>query len=202
MSILFFFPVVFIWIGILHHLKNRASKRDEVSSKQFWEQERDANNVRRKDISHLPYIQIPMDTLPFQETDDPDLQRLQDTIHSLSEKEILNLSGLSNTELKMNYGPSNLERLSTSDSNFTELTRALSNWGSYLYEHNARSEARTVLEYGIQCKTEIKNNYILLAKIYVENHESQKITELLSQAESLNTLMKSSIISALQTIMD
>lgn len=202
MSILTFFPVVFIWIWILHHLKNRASKNEENQSKQFWKAEHDANSVRKMDLSSLPYIHIDMEKLPFKETTDPKLLEIQATMKDLSTKKIVNLVGQSNTDLKAAYGPANLDALSAYDANFTELIRTLSNWGTYLYEQGQLQDARVVLEYGILCKTDIKNNYVLLAKIYHKNNEINKITALIKQADTLQTLMKSSILSALKEIKD
>ncbi|HAU85431.1 MAG TPA: hypothetical protein DCW90_07990 [Lachnospiraceae bacterium] len=202
MSILTFFPVVFIWIWILHHLKNRASKNEENQSKQFWKAEHDANSVRKMDLSNLPYIHIDTEKLPFKETTDPKLLEIQATMKDLSTKKIVNLVGQSNTDLKAAYGPANLDALSAYDANFTELIRTLSNWGTYLYEQGQLQDARVVLEYGILCKTDIKNNYVLLAKIYHKNNEINKITALIKQADTLQTLMKSSILSALKEIKD
>lgn len=202
MSILIFFPVVFIWIGVFHHLKNRASNSEENKSKQFWQLEYEANHTRRKDISNLNYILIPIEHLPLQETNNPKLSEFQDTIINLSERKILNLSGKTNTDLKKAYGAANLEILSDCDTNFTELIRTLSLWGQYLYDLGQKKEAQEVLEYGIQCKTDIKNNYILLAKIYYQNHEIHKISQLIEQANDLNTLMKSSIVSSLEDILN
>lgn len=200
MSILIFFPVTFIWIAIFHHLKNRTSDSEENNSRKFWQLESEANQTRRKDISTLDYIRIPLESLPFQETDDSKLNEIQNCIRTLSEKKILNLNHLTNTELKKAYGPANLEALSEYDTNFTELIRTLSNWGQYLYDLGQEHSAQTVLEYGISCNTDVKNNYILLAKIYYQNHEINKISQLINQAGQLNTLMKSSIISSLEAI--
>ena len=200
MWLIIFTLILFIWIGILHHLKNRANKSEENMSKEFWNKERMANDVRRKDISTLSYIHIPLEQLPFQDTKDPDLQEYQDTIRHLAEQKILNLNGISNTDLKLQYGPANLDLLIEYDTNFTTLIRTLSNWGQYLYTKDQINDSRIILEYGIACNTDIKNNFILLAKIYQRNMENDKITNLIKQAESLNTLMKSSIISSLQSI--
>lgn len=194
--------MVFIWIWILHHLKNRASKNEENQSKQFWKAEHDANSVRKMDLSNLPYIHIDTEKLPFKETTDPKLLEIQATMKDLSTKKIVNLVGQSNTDLKAAYGPANLDALSAYDANFTELIRTLSNWGTYLYEQGQLQDARVVLEYGILCKTDIKNNYVLLAKIYHKNNEINKITALIKQADTLQTLMKSSILSALKEIKD
>jgi len=192
--------IIFIWIGILHYKKRRASLTEEQRTKEFWNQERKANQVRKKDISTLPYIQVPLDLLPFSTSDDTKIQEFQTVIRQLSKQKILNLTGISNTELKLQYGPSNLELLAEYDSNFTTLVCTLSNWGQYLYELGQITEARIVLEYGISCKTDVKNNYIFLAKIYKDSHELSKITDLIATAESLNTLMKPSIISSLQDL--
>ncbi len=200
MWLIIFTLILFIWIGILHHLKNRANKSEENMSKEFWNKERMANDVRRKDISTLSYIHIPLEQLPFQDTKDPDLQEYQDTIRHLAEQKILNLNGISNTDLKLQYGPANLDLLIEYDTNYTTLIRTLSNWGQYLYTKDQINDSRIILEYGIACNTDIKNNFILLAKIYQRNMENDKITNLIKQAESLNTLMKSSIISSLQSI--
>lgn len=200
MWLIIFTLILFIWIGILHHLKNRANKSEENMSKEFWNKERMANDVRRKDISTLSYIHIPLEQLPFQDTKDPDLQEYQDTIRHLAEQKILNLNGISNTDLKLQYGPANLDLLIEYDTNYTTLIRTLSNWGQYLYTKDQINDSRIILEYGIACNTDIKNNFILLAKIYQRNMENGKITNLIKQAESLNTLMKSSIISSLQSI--
>lgn len=202
MSIVTFFLVVFIWIGIFHHLKEKASKQEEKQTISFWDTEREANTVRRKELSNLPYIQIPLDKLPFQETCVPELNELQTTVQTLANKKIVNLNGMSNTELKLTYGPANLDTLIHYDENYSLLIRTLSNWGSYLYKQGSLCDAKAVLEFGISCKTDIKNNYVLLAQIYHENQELNKISFLISQAESLDTLMKSSIISSLHEILN
>lgn len=202
MSIPIFFAVTFIWIAIFHHLKNRASKSEEAISNRFWQLEQEANLTRRQDISHLNYIEIPLESLPFKKTNDSRLTELQDTVRQLAGQKILNLSGMTNTDLKHTYGPANLEILTQCDTNFMELLRTLSLWGQYLYDLGQQKDAQTVLEYGISCNTDVKNNYILLAKIYYQNHEINKISDLITQAKNLNTLLKSSIVSSLEHIME
>ncbi len=200
MSILTFFLVGFIWIGIFHHLKNRASKYDEENSLSFWQIEHQANTVRRKDISTLPYISIPLNELPFQEHANSEIMEYQTIIQNLASQRIVNLSSMSNTDLKLTYGPANLDTLSEYDSNYTLLIRTLSDWGQSLFKQGDLSAARKIFEFGISCKTDIKNNYILLAQIYHENQEFNKISDLISQAETLDTLMKQSILSELHHI--
>ncbi|SFR71813.1 tetratricopeptide repeat protein [Anaeromicropila populeti] len=189
--------LVLLWIVIFSIKKSKVERLENESSKKFWEKERSSNMVRKSDISQLPYIQIHLNQLPFQESDDTVLLQYQDTITSLSEKQILNLTGKTNTDLKLEYGPGNLEFLSACDQNFTLLARTLYNWGLYLYHQNQLEHAVTVLEFGIQCKTDVSGNYLILAELYNKLGKPEKISELLSVASSLNTLMKNSIINSL-----
>lgn len=192
----------FIWITILHLKKNRASQIEEGRSKEFWNRERKANDVRKKDISNLAYITIPLDFLPIKESADEQLTEIYQVIRSLADKKIVNLNHLSNTELKLQYGVSNLDKLSEYDNNYIILVQTIAKWGRYLYERSEYADCQTVLEYGIECNTDIKNNYILLAQIYKANQESEKISHLIKKAEQLDTLLKSSIIDSLKKIQD
>lgn len=192
--------LVLIWVVVLNYKHNHVSRVEKQRTHEFWQKERESNHARKKDISSLPYIQIPIDTLPFSQTSDSVIQEYQDIIKELANAKILNLNGISNTELKLQFGPANLESLIEYDQNFTQLIQTLAKWGERLYEQGNLTEAKTILEYGITCKTEIKNNYILLANIYKAEQEFHKINELIETANSLSTLMKSSIISSLQAI--
>jgi len=167
---------------------------------QFWEKETESNHVRKKDISNLDYIKIPMDTLPITETTDATLLSIHKTITDLSKKSILNLTGLSNTELKLRYGVANLTFLSECDANFTLLARTLYKWGSYLYQKGNIEDALKVLEFGITCKTDVGKHYHLLATIYKNMNNSNKITQLIEVAQSLSSLSKDSILKDLEAI--
>lgn len=195
-------PIAFITILftiIFLHLSISKSNRNMQHEKEsFWRKESQANSVRRIDISGLDYIKIPLENLPFIETtDDNELSHLQNLIITLSQKSILNLTGLSNTDLKLKYGTANITFLSECDSNFTLLAQTIVKWGSYLYENGMTNEAIIVLEYGIACKTDISKNYILLANIYKEINTPEKIQHLYQVAESLSSLTKDTILKAL-----
>ncbi len=82
----------------------KSERSSRKNTEQFWEKETKSNHVRKADISDLDYIKIPMDTLPIVETADETLLSIHKTITDLSQKSILNLTGLSNTELKLSYG--------------------------------------------------------------------------------------------------
>lgn len=188
-----------IWLRLMTRKSDR-NRRENMEK--FWEEETKSNQVRKVDISGLDYIKIPMDALPIIETTNQTLVSIHKTMTNLSQKSILNLTGLSNTELKLRYGVANLNFLSECDSNYTLLVRTLYQWGSYLYQIGNIEDTLKVLEYGITCKTDVGKHYHLLATIYKDTNKSNKITTLIEVAESINSLTKDSILKDLKAIQE
>lgn len=192
---------ILLFIYILIQSASISSKRKSQREKEaFWKKEREANSTRKADISGLDYIAIPIDTLPFAETAEEELLTLQNNIKNLAGKPVLNLTGISNTDLKLKYGVANIKFLIRCDNNYTLLIQNLCKWGSYLYDRNMPEEAVTVLEYGIEIKSDISKNYTLLAEIYKAADLPEKITGLIQKAETLDSLTKETILKALKEI--
>ena len=144
MPVMFLCIIVFLfWLNYEIRKANRTQKQTEET---FYERERRANFSRPADISHLDYITIPVDSLPFRQTDDTKLNEIQDKILDLSQKKILNLTGYSNTDLKLTYGSVHLPELSDCDYNFTLLARTLQQWADYLYQQQESEKAKVILE--------------------------------------------------------
>lgn len=180
---------------------NKNNKKGADASEEFWKREYEAHFVRPTDISQLDYIQVPLDTLPFQSNqEDLELSACEAKLRSLSEKKLYNLSGLTNTDIRYQYGARNFDTLSVCDQNFLLFIRELDRWGHLLYERKQKNEARQVLEYAISIHSDIKKTYLLLAKIYHETGENEKIDALIQQASGLTTLLKDSLLESLENI--
>lgn len=145
-------------------------------------------------------------TLPYVhslEYSAPLAEELADAEHELcllADSRILNLTGISNTELRLTYGTANLDPLATYDQNFTTLIRGLQKWGSLLASAERKEDAVAVLSYAVQIGSDIAATYALLARLYKEQGELHKIEELKVSAEALTTLMKPSILRDLEQI--
>ena len=196
---------IFLLLGITSILirssAHKTNKYNEEVNKTFWAKEREANFTRKKDISHLPYIIIPIDSLPFKDTDNNSIKRYQETIKTLADRKLLNLSNQTNTELKLNYGTANFPFLMNCDTLYSELIKTLQLWGKALYDTNNLLDAKTVLEFAIACKTDISASYTLLADIYSSSNETEKIKTLLESAKDLNSPYKKSVITHLENIL-
>lgn len=130
-----------------------------------------------------------------------EIAEAEHSICALSGKRILNLTGISNTELRLTYGTANLEPLTACDQNFTALIRSLQKWGALLVSSGNYTDAITVLSYSIGIGSDIAGTYTLLGRLYKANGELSKIEELKTSAEELTTLMKPSIIRDLDQLL-
>ena len=89
---------------LLYFLSRQKSKREEEDKeRKFWERERESNFTRKKSLDNLNYVTIPESILhmtPMTEEIESFLRDLKD----LSAYKIVNLTGFTNTDLKLEYG--------------------------------------------------------------------------------------------------
>lgn len=194
------FPIVLILLFMFRNFMKKGDRKQRDADRLFWERESKANSVRKQDIEHLHYITIP-ENLPAIATDNFRINELLQQFEGMRAKKILNLTGMSNTDIKMKYGAANLPFLSECDDNFTELARITAALGHMLIDCNLTDEAAFFLELGIQWGSDISTNYTDLAAIYKQNSSPQKITNLINEANKLNSLSKDIIIKKLQAIL-
>ena len=110
---------------------------------------------------------------------------------------MLNLTGISNTDLKLSYGTANLAILSEYDANFTDMIALLPQYAAELIEIGETATAQSVLEFGISCNADSSKIYKQLAEIYDSKGETAKIQALLEQADTLPTYTKATILKEL-----
>ncbi|MBR1854563.1 MAG: hypothetical protein IJ794_15715 [Lachnospiraceae bacterium] len=189
--------IVFIWI-IMHNL--RKSKRiQNEAERTFWERERLANETRRKPLDNLDYIKIPLDELPMHTMeDDSKVAGSLQIINELSLQPIVNLTGFTNTDLKLEYGTANITALTEYDQSYTLLVNTLQTWANELYQAGYTDETTQILEFAVSTRTDVTASYDLLADIYLQNGRKNDIQKLKETAETLNSLSKNVILRHLQ----
>lgn len=192
-----FLIVVLIIVILIHYELKKNSKIDKSAAEKFWKREQDANFTRSKDLTKLSFLTIPVSELPFTGTTDPELSEIEQTVIRLSEKKILNLTGISNTDLKFEYGVQNLDFLAEYDQNYTLLVRTLNKWAELLHTRNETKAVKVILEFAVSCKSDVSKTYSLLAEIYASEGNMDKIVQLRNSVEDLNTIMKKTIINEL-----
>jgi hypothetical protein len=192
------FPIFASFIVLIIWLKyeiGKSNRKKDVATSDFWNKENEANSVRKKSLDNLPYIEIPYDLFPQEiMADNAAILTAAQTMERLRDRKMVNLSGITNTELKLTYGTANITPLSEYDQNYTDFTIALYQWGSTLYEHGYQTEAVPMLEFGIASGTDISGFYRLLYDYYTKTNDKNKIDRLREAAERLDSAMKNSII--------
>ena len=189
-----------ILFGLLIFRSSKKQRKQRALEEQsFWEKENQANNVRRKSLDDLNYIKIPWENLPTHVMEDHmEVSRCMDTIRELSKSPIVNLTGFTNTDLKLKYGTANITLLTEYDQNYTLFARALQEWAKLLHQGGFAREAQDILEYAVSTNTDISHTYYLLAEIYATNLEFGKIEKLLTVIDSLPIITKKTIVRTLQ----
>ncbi len=197
-----FFLLTILLVLWIHYQKRRTDRIATKQSDAFWEREQQANLTRKKDISNLDFITVPVQTLPFPETDREEVTDIQKHLLNIASGKIVNFTGLSNTDLKLMYGAPNINLLMEYDKNYLELVRSLYRYGKLLYDMDKKDDAKVILEYALSVKTDISANYTLLATIYKEKNEIDRINYVISCAEELTSMTKKALLANLMAIRD
>lgn len=218
------FLIFIIWLTIrLHQTKDDTKKREA----EFWEKEHKANFVRKKNIDNLSYIPFDISQIPIHpEISDDRVNEYIRELSTISGSRILNCTGKSNTDLKLEYGTANITKLTEYDGNFTILVRSIARLAEKYLIYSAKylqdlssentdtansndtaalsaslkNDARILLEYGVSIGSDVRLNYELLGGLYAEEKAYDKIKALIKSSEALNSLSKAPIQRALTAL--
>ena len=203
----YFFPIFgcfLIFIAWFSYESKKTTNLEKKREDDFWQREVDANSIRRVPLDSLTYIQVPdsilLPSLSAKDTKDDELLKCNDELLSLQQKRIFNLTGMTATDIKMTYGPANLNDLDEYDTNYTHLVKTIYQFGARLLQLNFTEDGIKVLEFGIDSLTDISGNYKLLADLYVKKNDTQKLAYLLETAYKLDSLNKNSIINYINSV--
>lgn len=192
------FPVLtslFIFIIIMHFKISRSGKELDHQLDDFWDKENRANSVRKRPLDDLKYVQLPEAFLSFPY--DPEDDRVNEALrilNTLKDAPCVNLTGISNTDLKLRYGTANISKLTEYDQNYTLLVRSLNTCALSLHKNGNDEYAKEILEYAIDSGSDISSSYDVLSDIYLSGSQEDKLSALIKKAEGLNSLMKDPIL--------
>ena len=181
----------------------KNTRKEKQASESFWDREMEANTSRKKDISNLPYINVPLDKLPLGLLPAFDAMTANEAeIRALAKEKILSLRGKSNTDIKLEYGVTNFEFLCKCDENYLKLLQCLSKEAELRRAMYFNREAEEVLNYELSIGSDISKDYIALAEIYKDRCDRAALNDLIERAESLESVTKNKLIDSLEQILD
>lgn len=200
----FLLPSITILIWVLNHNIRKSNKGKKKDVRSYLDREDAANSIRRQDIASLPYVKVPLDTFPLDITLNDEKKQLKiaeyrKEILNLSEKPMLNLIGISNTELKEQYGPANLEQLTICDQNYSRYIRTLHLFAECIYDEYP-AEAVKLLEYCLSIGTDISGTYDILGKYYLSHQEQEHFDQLYNRIPDKDSIAGKVIIKKLDSL--
>lgn len=111
---------------------------------------------------------------------------------------MVNLTGFSNTDLKLEYGTANISDLTEYDQNYTVLIRTLQKWADILTEAGYVKESVALLEFAVSTGTDISRTYYMLADYYASRARYSEIDRLREVAKTLRSSNGEIIVRHLQ----
>ncbi|MCR4830554.1 MAG: hypothetical protein K5883_03790 [Pseudobutyrivibrio sp.] len=189
--ILPFFLLFLIWLTF--RIKTLDAKQEQQQA-DFWSKERQANATPAKDISNLRYITIPINKFPLNFSDDEKVIEIENELKELASHKLLNLSGMTNSDLKITYGLPNFETMSKIGEDFDRSCVLLNSYAKALVEADMIKDAQNVLEFAIGVGSDLSESYIMLADIYKKSSQSDKLNFLREQISNSNMLLKNHIL--------
>lgn len=199
MNLVFLASFIALIIVISATIK-KQNKLKKQADDEFWARENRANFVRNKPLDDLNYIKIPLESFPTHLlNEDPKVLECIDILESLTSRKIVNLTGWSNTDLKLEYGTGNISALSEYDQNYTVLVRTLQKWADALIEAGNTEEASVLMEFAVSTGTDIGRTYYQLADYWNAKGKWEQLERLIHSAESLRSANREIIIKNLRS---
>ena len=194
------FVCFIIFCAWLHYEKRKADKKRQNISEAFWEREEQSNHTRNKDISGLPMFRPDESRIPMAETEDENITYYQGKVKNAVGLPMMNLSGDTNTDLKLAYGTGNFNTLSEYDQNFNDFLMNMSNLGKAYFTAGLLQEAADAYAFCLDSGSGKSTDYEALAKIWFAMGTPEKISELIANAERSELPRKAALISRLRLI--
>ncbi|MBQ8528080.1 MAG: hypothetical protein IJ429_06355 [Lachnospiraceae bacterium] len=197
MNLLIFasFTIFGFWLTIT---LRKSRILNEKAESDFWENESMANSVRKKQLEESDFVVFPFDKLPTEESFSPNpVPECLTHLLSLTDKKMVNLNGISNTEVKKRFGAANMTILSEYDANYELFVKNIYLLCQHLYDIGRKDEALMLSEETILTGTDSLSHYKLIIQIYQEQGNNAGIDWLRQKAESLHSITKAAILRAL-----
>lgn len=189
-------PVAFLIfiVLIIHLFMRRAQLGRHDDAKSLLAREREANAARKAPIGEEYFLNPDVTALPAREYGEggEDGGRLEDArrraLLCAARPMIRFDPPKSNYDVKMEFGPANLEAVADYEENFRQYTAALFHWAKLLMEAGFREDAKQTLRCAVDARADQAWCYTTLAGLYADKGDAESLRALLATASAMNDL--------------
>lgn len=174
--------VTILFVTFKHALQKTDTKEEE-KRKNFFEKERVASSIRKQPIPESLFLKV--DFAVYPEVHDTNCIASYNELLSFKSRQMVNLKGYTNLDLKEIFGVGHLDLLTNYERNYLEFMDISCKYAHTLYEYGYIKEAQTVLEYTLKHQCDLSKCYLLLAEIYKLSKNTLALEEL-KEIASLN----------------
>lgn len=199
-SVAIFFLCFIIFCAWRFYEQRKSERLEQKASDAFWDREAKANYTRKKDISHLPLLEVRETDIPMINSTDDSILYYIDQLRQIIKSPMIDLSEYSNTDLKLAYGVGNFKTLSEYDENYNTFLATLSNLARSYSNAHLYEEAKTCYTQALSYGSKQLSDYTELANVYLQLESPESIVSLIRQVEEGDHPRKAAIIEALQQI--
>jgi hypothetical protein len=172
-------PIALIGLFVIYNIKKNAHRNQRVMDA-FLESEREANNARRRDIDNELFYEADLSALPLKN----DGSKQEEKVKTRAALKMIRFPRrMTNLELKMAYGPSQLDLIALYEENFNRYISALIELAEHLLTGGQDKDALRILEHTVELGSEYRKSYTLTANCYAEARDEEKLAALLETVE-------------------
>lgn len=201
-----FFIIFVILIFIFQHHLRKNIKAENKSKDEFWQKEQSSLVVRKKEFTQDDYIVPKIDELslavpPNMEAgDELQLKQLIKRIKDLSSLDMMNFSQLTNTEIRLKFGTANQSIVTNNEYTYNNYLKTLASYAYLMNEYSNKTESIIALEQCISLGSDYSEHFHYLAKLYLEDHSTDKYKQLIDKVNKMTTLNKKGILEKLESL--
>lgn len=202
---IFFITMVSVIIGVQIALKKGNNGYNDAV-KDFLDKENMANSSIKKELDKSIIIKPDTSKLHYidyeENEENKNIIKAQNIVKRKSELKMIHFpQQLTNTELKMIYGYNNLDKITMYEQHYNLYIHALADWAKLLIERENFNDAENILLSSIEFHSDLSLTYTLLADIYYNTTNTNKLNELNKLVSKSNIELKGKIIKHIEQLL-
>lgn len=194
------FAILFFSVMISIHIvfkKNSGGYQNKFY--EYLEKEHKANLTIKRHLSKEIFVTPDINILPIKEYKNTDEYKkvisAQTNVLNKSKLKMIHFTQpINNTELKLKYGVNNLDNITMYEEHYNLYIRALIDWAKALVDIKNTSDAEIILKEAINFGSDLSINYTLLADIYSNENNKEKLKKFREEIKNSNLKMKNKIL--------